>query len=199
MAHHAARADVLGVAPPGMLQDRGMELELESGDAHIPRSRPLKRLSDGELAELRANFVDLLYRGSTQHSTVGHAADRVRSQAGRVVAHLLRLSQPQRHHDYRGLNSGSTARAVELLQHNDALLDGTRGLRFFTKLDQLSSAAGAGLGQVEDKLSVAARPVRVECGPFRSAGSRGVRNAGQVHMDDCLVHSLTLEQHLFDV
>ena len=42
----------LGEAPAGMPQDRGMELELETGGAPMPRSRPVKRLSDGELAEL---------------------------------------------------------------------------------------------------------------------------------------------------
>ena len=54
--------------------DRGMELELETGDSPMPRSRPLKRLSDGELAELRAQLIDLLDRGWIQHSTAGHAA-----------------------------------------------------------------------------------------------------------------------------
>ena len=49
-----------------MPPDRGMELELETGDARMPRSRPVKRLSDGELAELRAQLIrliDLLDRG----------------------------------------------------------------------------------------------------------------------------------------
>ena len=53
-------------APHGMPPDRGMELELETGDARMPRSRPVKRLSDGELAELRAQLIrliDLLDRG----------------------------------------------------------------------------------------------------------------------------------------
>jgi hypothetical protein len=31
----------------------------------MPRSRPVKRLSDGKLAELRAQLVDLLDRGSS--------------------------------------------------------------------------------------------------------------------------------------
>ena len=43
-----------------MPPDRGMELELETGDARMLRSRPLMRLSDGELAELRSQLVDLL-------------------------------------------------------------------------------------------------------------------------------------------
>ena len=37
-------ADVLGGAPPGLPPDRGMELELETGGAPMPRSRPVKRL-----------------------------------------------------------------------------------------------------------------------------------------------------------
>ena len=51
-----------------------MELELETGGAPMPRSRPVKRLSDGELAELRTQLIDLLDRGWIQHSTAGHAA-----------------------------------------------------------------------------------------------------------------------------
>jgi hypothetical protein len=35
-------ADVLGGAPSGLPPDRGMELELETGDAPMPRSRPVK-------------------------------------------------------------------------------------------------------------------------------------------------------------
>ena len=52
----AEYADVLGGAPPGLPPERGMELILETGDAPMPRSRPVKRLSEGELAELRAQF-----------------------------------------------------------------------------------------------------------------------------------------------
>ncbi len=37
-------------------------------------------------------------------------------------------------YDYRGLNA-ITHPAVEPLPHIDALLDGTRGSRFFTRLD----------------------------------------------------------------
>ena len=53
-------ADVLGGAPPGLPPERGMELVIETGDAPMPRSRPVKRLSEGELAEPRAQLVDLL-------------------------------------------------------------------------------------------------------------------------------------------
>ena len=53
-------ADVLGGAPPGMPPERGMELVIETGDAPMPRSRPVKRLSEGELAELRTQLVDFL-------------------------------------------------------------------------------------------------------------------------------------------
>ena len=56
-------ADVLGGAPPGLPPERGMELVIETGNAPMPRSRPVKRLSEGELAELRTQLVDLLDRG----------------------------------------------------------------------------------------------------------------------------------------
>jgi hypothetical protein len=42
-----------------------MELAIETGDTPMPQSRqsrPVKRLSDGELAELRTQLVDLLDR-----------------------------------------------------------------------------------------------------------------------------------------
>ena len=126
----AQYADVLGGAPPGMPPDRGMELELETGDAPMPRSRPVKRLSDGELAELRAQLIDLLDRGWIQHSTAGHAAGVV---FARKPDGSWRIC-----YDYRGLNA-ITRPAVEPLPHIDALLDGTRGARFFTKLDLASS------------------------------------------------------------
>ena len=81
----ALYADVLGGAPPGMPPDRGMELELKTGDARMQRSRPLKRLSDGEHAELRAQLVALLGRGWIQdHSAFDRGARcgrRVHQQA----------------------------------------------------------------------------------------------------------------------
>jgi hypothetical protein len=113
----AEYADVLGGAPPGMPPDRGMELELETGTAPIPRSRPVKRLSDGELAELRAQLIDLLDRGWIQHSTAGHAAAVV---FARKPDGSWRIC-----YDYRGLNA-ITRPAVEPLPHIDALLDATR-------------------------------------------------------------------------
>jgi len=56
-------ADVLGGPPPGLPPDRGIELVLETGNRPMPRTRPLKRLSEGELAELRRQPRDLLDRG----------------------------------------------------------------------------------------------------------------------------------------
>ncbi len=158
VALKAQYADVLGGAPPGMPPDRGMELELETGGAPSPRSRPVKRLSEGELAELlqfplRAQLVDLLDRGWIQHSTAGHAAAAVfaRKPGGpwRICC------------DYRGLNA-VTRPAVEPLPHMDALLDGTRGSRFFATLDLASSWASSG----------------VECGAFRPARGLVAAHAG---------------------
>ena len=51
-------ADVLGRPPRGMLPDCGIELVLETGDLPMPRIRPVKRLSEGELAELRRQLLD---------------------------------------------------------------------------------------------------------------------------------------------
>jgi hypothetical protein len=105
-----------------------MELELETGDTRMPRSRQVKRLSDGELAELRAQPIDLLGRGWIQLSTGGHLA-------GASVV-FARKPDGSWHicYDYRGLNA-ITCPAVEQLQQIDALLDGTRGSCYFIKLD----------------------------------------------------------------
>jgi hypothetical protein len=130
LALKAKYADVLGGAPPGMPPERGMELVIETGDAPMPRSRPVKRLSEGELAELRTQLVDLLDRGWIQHSTAGHAASVVFARKPDGTWRIC--------YDYRGLNAISRP-AVEPLPHIDALLDGTRGSCYFTKLDLASS------------------------------------------------------------
>ena len=65
------------------------------------------------------------------------------------MAHLLRLPGP----------NAITRPAVEPLPHIDALLDGTLGSRFFTKLDLASSYHQLSVrGPVEDELSVPAGP-----------------------------------------
>ncbi len=43
----------------------------------MPPSQPVKLVSDGELAELRAQRMDLLDRGWIRHSSAGHAAAAV--------------------------------------------------------------------------------------------------------------------------
>ena len=106
----------------------GAELELETGDARMPRSRPLKRLSDGELAELRAQLIDLLDRSWIQHSTAGHAVSVV---FARKPDGSWRIC-----YDCRGLNA-ITRPAGEPLPHVDALLDG--GSRWSSKLGPASS------------------------------------------------------------
>ena len=64
--HHGGKGSSFGTPTcwaEGLPPDRGMELELETGGAPMPRLRPAKRLSDGELAELRTQLMDLLDRG----------------------------------------------------------------------------------------------------------------------------------------
>ena len=111
-------ADVLNGPPRGLPPDRGIELELETGDAAMPRSRPVKRLSEGELAELRKQLHDLLDNGWIQHSTAGHAASVVFVRKPDGTWRIC--------YDYRGLNA-ITRPAIEPMQHIDALLDSTRG------------------------------------------------------------------------
>ena len=119
-------ADVLAGPPPGLPPDRGIELVLETGNRPMPRTRPIKRLSEGELAELRRQLTDLLARGWIQHSTAGHAASVV---FARKPDGSWRIC-----YDYRGLNA-ITEPLVEPLPHIDALLDETRGACWFTKFD----------------------------------------------------------------
>ena len=107
--------DQVGRTPPGLPPDRGMELELETGDARMPRSRPVKRLSDGELAELRTQLIDLLDRGWIQHSTAGHAAAVVFARkpdgSWRICYGYLGLSHGRRSSRCRTSTRSSTARA----------------------------------------------------------------------------------------
>ena len=110
-------ADVLAGPPPGLPPDRGIELTLETGDRPMPRTRPLKRLSEGELAELRKQLHDLLARGWIQPSTAGHAASVVFARKPDGTWRIC--------YDYRGLNA-ITEPQVEPLPHIDALLDETR-------------------------------------------------------------------------
>ena len=234
----AEYADVLGGAPPGLPPDRGMELVIETGDAPMPRSRPVKRLSEGELAELRTQLVDLLDRGWIQHSTAGHAAAVVFARKPDGTWRIC--------YDYRGLNAISRP-AVEPLPHIDALLDGTRGSCFFTKLDLSQSyhqlrvrsadrwktSFRSQLGQFEwnvvpfglqgsssllmrvmnqaltvgldfpadqtrfRSLPSTPGPALVHGGVPGASGPLG--RCALVYMDDCLVHSATLGQHLRDV
>ena len=219
----AEYADVLGGAPPGLPPERGMELVIETGDAPMPRSRPVKRLSEGELAELRTQLVDLLDRGWIQHSTAGHAASVVFARKPDGTWRIC--------YDYRGLNA-ITRPAVEPLPHIDALLDGTRGSCFFTKLDLASSyhqlrvrssdrwktSFRSQLGQFEWNvvpfglqgsssllMRVMNQALTVGLGttpeiPGGLPGASGpLGRCALVYMDDCLVHSPTLAQHLLDV
>ena len=221
----AKYADVLGGAPPGLPPERDMELVIETGDAPMPRSRPVKRLSEGELTELRTQLVDLLDRGWIQHSTAGHAASVVFARKPDGTWRIC--------YDYRGLNAISRP-AVEPLPHIDALLDGTRGSCFFTKLDLASSyhqlrvrdsdrwktSFRSQLGQFEWNvvpfglqgsssllMRVMNQALTVGLGQDTASAIHGgvpgasgpLGRCALVYMDDCLVHSPTLAQHLLDV
>ena len=126
----AEYADVLGGPPPGLPPDRGIELVLDTGDRPMPRTRPVKRLSEGELAELRRQLLDLLDRGWIQPSTAGHAASVLFARKAHGSWRIC--------YDYRGLNA-ITEHLVEPLPHIDVILDETKGARWFTKFDLAQS------------------------------------------------------------
>ena len=78
---HPALAEVLllhkGVfddPPSGLLPDSCIKLCLKTGNRPMPPSRPVKRLSAGELTELNSQLHDLAKRSWIKHSTAGHAA-----------------------------------------------------------------------------------------------------------------------------
>ena len=156
--------------PPG----RGMELELETGDSRMPRSGPVKRLSDGELAELRAQNIDLLYRGRIQHSTAGYAAsvDSARKPDGSW----------RTCYDYRSLNAINAINAIRSSRCRTSTRCSTaRGGHTLSPRSiwpAVISSCGCGRGPVEDERSVAAGPVRVERGAFWSAGGLLAADAG---------------------
>ena len=121
-------ADVLAGPPPGLPPDRGPEFELriDTGAHPMPRSRPMKRWSQGELDECRRQVALLLANGWIVPSRAGHAASIV---FARKADGTWRFCQ-----DYRGLNA-ITQPSVEPLPHVDQLVDETRGARHFSKLD----------------------------------------------------------------
>ena len=126
-------ADVLADPPPGLPPDRGpafqlriFQLRIETGTHLMPRSRPMKRWSQGELDECRKQVAFLLDQGWIVPSCASHAASVV---FARKADGTWRFCQ-----DYRGLNA-ITQRSVEPLPHVEELVDETRSARFSTKLD----------------------------------------------------------------
>ena len=226
----AEYGDVLGGPPPGLPPDRGTEFELhiDTGSHPMPRSRPMKRWSQGELDECRRQVTSLLDNGWIRPSRAAHAASVV---FARKADGSWRFCQ-----DYRGLNA-ITQRSVEPLPHVDQLVDETRGARFFTKLD-LASAYHQFRIREEDQFKTSFRvpggQFEFRVGAFglhgmssllmrymhaifgrpeslfdatgrRRGGGRPVRiepmlgRFVQVYMDDILVFSKTKEEHLVHV
>ena len=72
-------ADVLGGPPPGLPPDRGpdFELHIDTGDAPMHRSRPMKRFSQGDLEECRKQVAALLDNGWIRPSRASHATSVV--------------------------------------------------------------------------------------------------------------------------
>ena len=71
-------ADVLAGPPPGLPPDRGpafkFEPRIDTGEHPMPRSRPTKRWSQGELDECRKQVAFLLDQGWIVPSSASHAA-----------------------------------------------------------------------------------------------------------------------------
>ena len=140
-------ADVLGAPPPPHA----------TGPRHGTRARDGRRLDatvpPGEAA---------VRRGTSRTARAAHQPDSTAGHAAAVVFARKPNGSWRICYDYRGLNA-ITRPAVEPLPHwhIDALLDGTRGSRFFTKLDLASSyhQLRASSRSVEDEFSVTAGPI----------------------------------------
>ena len=224
-------ADVLGGPPPGLPPDRGAEFELriDTGDHPMPRSRPMKRWSQGELDECRQHVTALLDNGWITPSQASHAASIV---FARKADGTWRFCQ-----DYRGLNA-ITKKSVEPLPHVDQLVDETRGARFFSKLDlasayhqfriraedQYKTSFRVPGGQYEFRVgafglhgmssllmrymhAIFGRPSLVFDATGRVSPALGVPGGSapmlgtfvQVYMDDILIFSRSKEEHLVHV
>jgi hypothetical protein len=106
------------------------ELRIDTGHRPMPRSHPMKRLSQGELEERRQQIPQLLNNGWIVPSRASPAASIV---LARKADFTWRFFQ-----DFRGLIA-ITRRSVEPLHHVDQLVDETRGSHFFSKLDLASA------------------------------------------------------------
>ena len=105
-------ADIMLGPPPGLPPDRVIELALETGSRPTPRTRPIKRLSAGELAELRRQLRD----------PASVVFERTSDGSLRVCC------------DCRDLDA-LTEPLVEPLPHIDAPQEEKRGARWFTNFD----------------------------------------------------------------
>jgi hypothetical protein len=97
----AEYAAVLACPPPGLPPDRGAEFELriDTGDRPMPRSRPMKRSSQGELEECRQQITQLLDNGWIFPSCASHAAsNRLSTKGSRDLGILLGFARVERHH-----------------------------------------------------------------------------------------------------
>ena len=125
-------ADILVGPPPGLPPDRGtdrkfeLRIMIDNGTHPMPRSRPMKRWSQGEFDGCRRQVATLLENGWIVPSRASLAASIV---FARKADGTWRFCQ-----DYCGLNA-ITQPSVEPLLHVDQLVDETRGACFFFKLD----------------------------------------------------------------
>ncbi len=189
----------------------------------MPRSRLVKQLSERELAELRKQLVDLLVRCWIQHSTVGHAASVVFAQKPdgtwcicyyyRGLNAITRPAvEPLQHID------SLLDRTLGLCFFTEIYLASSYHQLLVRASDRWKTSFQSQLGQfgwnvvpfgLQGSLSLLMRVMNealtVGLGP--SPAIRGCMPGASgplgrctlVYMDDCLVHSPTLEQHLLDV
>jgi hypothetical protein len=192
--------------PPGLPPSRGQEHEIREIPGSTPPAKPAYRLSPPELQELKSQIEDLLAKGFIRPSVSPYASPVLfvpKKDGG------FRMCV-----DYRALNR-QTIKNKYPLPRIDDLLDQLRGARIFSKIDLRS-----GYHQIRmAENSIEKTAFRTRYGSFEylvmpfglcnaPATFQSVMNTvlqpvldqcAIVYIDDILVYSRSLEEHVRDL
>ena len=187
-------------APAGVTHKIGLK------DGAVPYSRPLRRMSTQELDELKKQIQEYLDSGRLRPSE---------SPWGTNVIFAKKKDGSLRFCvDYRGLND-ATVRNSYPLPHTDDLFDRLQGARYYSKIDLRTGFYQILLADADREKTA----FRTRYGHFEwTVLPMGLTNAPAtfqhmmnstfrdmldrcvlVFLDDIVVYSSTLEQHLIDV
>ena len=184
----------------------GITHKIQLKDGSVPYSRPLRRMSTQELDELKKQIQEYLDSGRLRPSE---------SPWGTNVIFAKKKDGSLRFCvDYRGLND-ATVRNSYPLPHTDDLFDRLQGARYYSKIDLRTGFYQILLAEADREKTA----FRTRYGHFEwTVLPMGLTNAPAtfqhmmnstfrdlldrcvlVFLDDIVVYSSTLEQHLIDV